>query len=803
MEHPSVVPSRGRTVTNHRLLILTILCGLLLSQAIATPAEAATVFDDRQAFIAATSAHTTASFPVVQSSISVGTTYALGELTFHKGNTAGVMRVGSYTTRFGTGKSQLALDDLEHLNVDTSAPVYSFGFDFVEPQFDPGVNAGFVDSTFTVTLKMGGAVVHTFTFNAPNDTAAFVGVLAEEPFNRIEIVETVGGIENEFYGQFYVGEQALGTNNPAQLLITRAEADAAASLLTVTGVNFGDGVPVVKLEGVGLSVVSHSQTQLIASLSAPAPATYLLTVSRGGAREENDAFNVAIGVAGPQGPPGEKGDPGSPGPQGGRGLQGEQGLQGERGLQGEQGLKGDKGDKGDKGLNWRGQWNSAVSYAADDAISHKGSSWIAMRASTGMPPDNVEGSDWAILAQKGEAGPQVPILHDATLTGDGMGNSPLGVSDGGVGTTKLGDSAVTGAKIAQGQVVRSLNSLTDNVTLAQGANITITPSGNTLTIAASGTLALVTHDATLAGDGTSSSPLKVAVPLHLSGSTDSGVPIISGTNSGAGDGLHGKGSTGVAGTGGSVGVAGTGGTYGVWAKGATGVNALGTSSYGIYAKGGAVGVSGSGPTAVEGVSNGTNGIGVYGNSNSGAGAVGVYGVSNTGYAGYFAGRVHVTGILSKGGGSFKIDHPLDPANKYLSHSFVESPDMMNIYNGNMVTDAEGFAVVTLPDYFEALNRDFRYQLTVIGQFAQAVVAEEVKGNRFRIRTDEAGVKVSWQVTGVRRDAWAEENRIPIVEDKPEAERGRYLNPEVFGQPQEKSVWRVRNPAPLGRTQEKQ
>ena len=46
-----------------------------------------------------------------------------------------------------------------------------------------------------------------------------------------------------------------------------------------------------------------------------------------------------------------------------------------------------------------------------------------------------------------------------------------------------------------------------------------------------------------------------------------------------------------------------------------------------------------------------------------------------------AGNLDVTGTISKGGGTFKIDHPLDPTNKYLYHSFVESPDMMNIYNG--------------------------------------------------------------------------------------------------------------------------
>ena len=126
----------------------------------------------------------------------------------------------------------------------------------------------------------------------------------------------------------------------------------------------------------------------------------------------------------------------------------------------------------------------------------------------------------------------------------------------------------------------------------------------------------------------------------------------------------------------------------------------------------------------------------------------------------FSGNVSIGGSVSKGSGSFKIDHPLDPANKYLYHSFVESPDMMNVYNGNVVTDKNGTATVVLPEYFEALNRDFRYQLTVIGQFAQAIVASEMSHNQFTIRTDKPKVKVSWQVTGIRHDAYANAHRDP-------------------------------------------
>jgi len=85
----------------------------------------------------------------------------------------------------------------------------------------------------------------------------------------------------------------------------------------------------------------------------------------------------------------------------------------------------------------------------------------------------------------------------------------------------------------------------------------------------------------------------------------------------------------------------------------------------------------------------------------------------------------------------------------LSISFVESPDMMNVYNGNITTDANGIAVVVLPDYFEAFNIDFRYQLTVIGTFAQAIISSEIQYNVFKIKTNKPNVKDSWQVAGIR------------------------------------------------------
>lgn len=151
------------------------------------------------------------------------------------------------------------------------------------------------------------------------------------------------------------------------------------------------------------------------------------------------------------------------------------------------------------------------------------------------------------------------------------------------------------------------------------------------------------------------------------------------------------------------------------------------------------------------------------------------------------GDVYVHGTLYKSQGGFRIDHPFDPANRYLSHSFVESPDMKNVYDGIVITGSDGKAVVTLPSYFEALNRDPRYQLTVIGSAAQAYISQEVSNNSFAIVTSVANTKVSWQITGIRRDAYAEAHRIVVEQEKSVSDRGRYLHPVEFGQPIELGI----------------
>lgn len=253
--------------------------------------------------------------------------------------------------------------------------------------------------------------------------------------------------------------------------------------------------------------------------------------------------------------------------------------------------------------------------------------------------------------------------------------------------------------------------------------------------------------------------------------------------------------------------------YAVWGDtsagyGAVGTSALGTGVWGLSTSG--IGVSGSSDTSIavlgwSGTSAGVAGysgsnFGVYGRgANAGVVALNLNN-QNAAYlasgccAAWFTGEVVVSGPLFKNGGGFRIDHPLDPGGKYLTHSFVESPDMKNIYDGIAVLDPKGQAEVKLPAWFQALNNDFRYQLTPVGASGPGLhIAQEIAENRFRIAGGAPGMKVSWQVTGARADAWANAHRIEVERDKPGEERGRYLNPQLHNQPEDKAVdWALRS-----------
>ncbi len=251
------------------------------------------------------------------------------------------------------------------------------------------------------------------------------------------------------------------------------------------------------------------------------------------------------------------------------------------------------------------------------------------------------------------------------------------------------------------------------------------------------------------------------------------------------------------------------------------VDSSSNSYAGIFTQGGAA-PGGSGQ-------DGSDGIDAYGNSGDGGGEGGSGGLFSGGgsgasgligegivvfggteecfitcvpfnYAGDFQGNIFVGGGLYGSAAVTSIDHPTDPANKYLLHSSVQSSDMKDIYDGVATLDASGEAVIQMPEWFGALNRDFRYQLTCIGGFAPVYIAGEMANNQFKIGGGKEGMKVSWQVTGIRQDAWANAHRTPVELEKPDREKGFYLHPELYGAAEQQGMLWARNPEMMKRRQ---
>jgi hypothetical protein len=276
-------------------------------------------------------------------------------------------------------------------------------------------------------------------------------------------------------------------------------------------------------------------------------------------------------------------------------------------------------------------------------------------------------------------------------------------------------------------------------------------------------------------------------------------------------------------TGSTVGVQGdVSSTEGVGVRGnATATTGTPIGVYGTTPSTSGVGVSGFANSTtgfsrgVEGYSTSAGGAGVYGISDSGTGACnGVFGTASTtesgagvrGETSATTGTAYgVLGVAPGGAGvnvfalyaqgntgatgtkSFQIDHPLDPANKILNHFSAEGPEPYLMYRGNVELDSRGEAVVQLPAYFDAINRDVHYQLTPIGAPALLYIAEKVTNNQFKIAGGQPGMEVSWMVTGIRSDAHCTTFPMPTELEKPASMRGKYLDPAAHGQPKDAGV----------------
>jgi len=359
------------------------------------------------------------------------------------------------------------------------------------------------------------------------------------------------------------------------------------------------------------------------------------------------------------------------------------------------------------------------------------------------------------------------VAHDATLTGDGTTSAPLGVADGSLTAAKLSASGSS-----SGQVLTS-----DGISVHWQAP----SSGGGLTLPYSGS---ITTDAT-------------------------GFVV---RNNGKGRGIFAEaqnhdGLTGATHASGRSGVYGSSSHkegYGVFGRnqGNAATGYLGGSDLHHFGNVMPVGVGGecSHCVGVLGISD-TDAV-FAGNTSSNtqvslAGTDAAVWAFSPGSApaGKFEGDVTIWGDLSvTGTKNFCIDHPLDPGGKYLYHAAVESDEVLDQYTGNVILDESGRATVTLPDWFEAINTDYRYQLTAIGGPAPGLhIASEIRDNRFEIAGGPPGLKVSWQVIARRNDLHLRKRPFVAERDKRGSVKGRYLDPGAYGQPQELAIDRLSRP----------
>ncbi len=641
------------------------------------------------------------------------------------------------------------------------------------PQGTPGIQgaAGATGPANTLTIGSvtnGANASATITGTAPNQTLNLVlpaGPQGAQGVQGPQGLAGPAGATGATGAQGATGSQGpVGVAGPANALSIGSVTNGANASATITGSAPNQTLNLILPQGAAGATGTTGATgpQGPAGAAGPANTLTIGTVTNGanaGATLTGTAPNQTLNLVLPAGPQGAVGPQGSAGAQGAQGPAGPAGPQGPIGATGAQGLPGSSG-----------------SYTAGTGI-------------------NIAGS---VINNSGDLSTTNEI-QSLSLAGN-----TLSISSGNSVTLPTGGTtytAGTGITITSGTIAAVDPSITNEIQ-------SLSLSGNTLSISGGNSVTLPASGGGVTGSGTTNFVPKFTSASAIGNSQiqDNGTRVFMGT---LGTGITGRLSVGtgtVAASDTIPAIMGRANTSTAAIRGAV-VAEYDTTFFGVALRGNGlrapkaggfssldIAVAGIGAgIAIEGFGLGDNdaAIGVLGNTQDTVNGVGIFGSAlgaQFGTAGVFDGDVVVTGNLAKGGGTFKIDHPLDPENKYLYHSFVESPDMMNIYNGNIVTDAKGNATVTMPNYFNALNKDFRYQLTAIGTFAQAIIAEELSGNTFKIKTDKPNVKVSWMVTGVRQDAYANVHRVKVEVEKNAKEKGKFIHARENGQPASKGLY---------------
>ncbi|MEX2218997.1 MAG: hypothetical protein WD749_09580 [Phycisphaerales bacterium] len=516
----------------------------------------------------------------------------------------------------------------------------------------------------------------------------------------------------------------------------------------------------------------------------------------------------ATGAQGPAGASGATGPQGATGPTGPTGPQGIQGPIGPTGAQGPAGATGPTGPQGPSGA-------SPFTLNGTAAVYTQGNVGIGTTTPSAALEAITTGTNHAARFQSSSAvisalrvdgvlyggffeaaGPTGTGVFARAISASGATRGIAGVSVSPSGTGVFGEATATSGATFGGRFEAASTSgagvfgdATAPTGIASGGQFESSSSSGrgvfgTATAGSGTTYGGYFHTFSPSGRGV----LGLAIPL--TGSTYGGYFQV---QSNAGQGVYGL----AANT--------TGSTYGVHGQSfsSAGVGVLGENADNIGVYGIAEGVGGLN-YGVRGVTSSTSGRGVMGMAAATTGTIyGVYGQASTaagGFAVFASGDMGASGLKP-----FRIDHPEDPANKYLLHYAAESPEVINFYRGTVRLDAAGAATVELPAYFARINTGPSYTLTAIGapmpmlhiaaeiseddlrDAAQAPPVQPVPLCSFRIAGGVPGARVSWRVEAVRNDLWVQKRGAPVEIEKQDPERGTYQNPEFYGLPPERGL----------------
>jgi len=494
------------------------------------------------------------------------------------------------------------------------------------------------------------------------------------------------------------------------------------------------------------------------------------------------------GVAGPAGPAGASGAAGAAGPSGPAGAQGVAGPTGASGSAGPTGPTGPTGATGATGTigltGPAGAAGIAGATGATGTIGATGATGPQGPAGTGGGTLNAAydfGGSGAGRIITADAGPVTINASGTALTGIGLLINQSGTNTAGLGVLLTGT----------GNAVQAASSNAANTTAAiQGTTNSNTLNNSAVFGQSTGQARGVT------GEITSTSTSDVAVRgnnlrtnggIGTEGVGYNGVSGISNNNFGFGvigvntavpliTNNFDQVSIGVLGS--SVGIGVYGETNNGQLPGVYGFNlntGTTTNNTGVYGES-------------------ANGFGVIGYSSSGTGVYGETGNFVLGWGVFSNGDMGATGVKP-----FVIDHPADPTNKYLKHFAIESPEVLNLYRGTIVLDQNGEAIVVLPTYFDLINKNFSYQLTSIGVSSPGLfIKKEIENKQFVIAGGVAGQKVCWTVQAERNDPYVQQNpgAVEVEPLKRDGEKGKYLRPELYGQPHDKKMYgtpKMKNP----------